>query len=315
MKTHIGTDILQACDLLNNSQIVAIPTETVYGLAANALDREALTRVFKAKNRPTFDPLILHVGSFERIESIAQEVPDKAEILAGALWPGPMTMVLKKKSIVPGLATAGMDTVGVRMPRHPLTSDLLQYLDFPLAAPSANPFGYISPTSAKHVYKQMKGRIPYILDGGPCTVGLESTIVDLSGDVTRVLRKGGIPVEEIEKLIGPVEVNEKSSSNPKAPGMLESHYAPQIPLILGDIPELINLHNGKEIRVLGFQSTYGQKGFALSESGNLAEAAQNLFYYLRKLDDETADIILAEMVPEKGLGRAINDRLKRASSN
>jgi len=313
METEIGTDISKARELLLKGEIVAIPTETVYGLAANALKADAVAKIFEAKNRPTFDPLILHIGSSKQLESIAAEIPARAVDMAKTFWPGPLTVILKKKDTVPDLVTAGMDTVGIRMPRHPMTLDLLESLDFPLAAPSANPFGYISPTSAEHVYKQMKGKIPYILDGGPCTIGLESTIVDLSEDDPKILRKGGIPIEKIEKLIGTVSVNEQSSSNPKAPGMLDSHYAPQIPMVLGSIPELLKNYSDKEIRVLGFKSTYGHKGYALSTLGDLTEAAQNLFAFLRELDSEKADIILADLVPDQGIGRAINDRLKRAS--
>mgnify|MGYP006284173845 CR=1 FL=1 len=315
MKTEIGSDINKARQLLCEGETVAIPTETVYGLAAHGLDAEAIARIFQAKNRPTFDPLILHIGSIEQLETIAREIPEKAHQLAREFWPGPLTIVLKKNTVVPDLATSGMKTVGIRMPRHPMTAQLLQEIDFPLAAPSANPFGYISPTSAEHVYKQMSGRIPYILDGGTCTVGLESTIIDLSTESPKVLRKGGISVEKIEALIGPLEVLEKSSSNPRAPGMLESHYAPKIPLILGNIPFLAEKNSYKEIRVLGFKSTYGYDGYALSTSGDLTEAAKNLFSTMRKLDAEKADMILAELVPDEGLGKAINDRLKRAAQS
>jgi len=313
METEIGTDIFKARELLLEGEAVAIPTETVYGLAANGLDPKALTKIFEAKSRPTFDPLILHIGSLRQLENIALDIPEKAELLAKTFWPGPLTLILKKKSIVPDLATSGMDTVGIRIPRHPMTLELLESLDFPLAAPSANPFGYVSPTTAEHVFRQMNAKIPYILDGGRSIIGLESTILDLSEEKVRVLRKGGVPIEKIENLIGPVEINAESSSNPKAPGMLESHYAPKIPLELGDIVQMAAKHSGKKLRVLGLKSTYGFKGKQLSSEGNLTEAAQNLFAYLRMLDGENADIILAELVPEEGIGRAINDRLRRAS--
>jgi len=315
METKIGTDIEKAKELLKSGETVAMPTETVYGLAANGLDPYALAKIFEAKNRPKFDPLILHIGKLRQIEDLVIDVPELLKILAHEFWPGPLTFVLKKKSIVPGLATAGMDTVGIRMPRHPMAVELLNSLDFPLAAPSANPFGYVSPTSANHVKRQLGGRIPYILDGGTCVVGLESTILDLTGQKPKVLRKGGIPVENIERVVGRLDITEESSSNPKAPGMLVSHYAPQKPLILGDIQKLSVKFKEKEIRVLGFKSTYGQKGYVLSESGDLTEAAQNLFSLMHLLDNEEADIILAEKVPNKGLGTAINDRLKRASKS
>jgi L-threonylcarbamoyladenylate synthase len=313
MKTEVGTDIEKARTLLLEGETVAIPTETVYGLAANGFDPQAIGKIFEAKNRPSFDPLILHIASVDRLEKVAEEVPEMAKKLAKAFWPGPLTLILKKKSLVPDLATSGMDTVGIRIPRHPMTLDLLESLDFPLAAPSANPFGYISPTSADHVYRQMSGKIPYVLDGGPSIIGLESTIVDISSGSPRILRKGGIPIEQIERVIGKVEVNEQSSSNPRAPGMLESHYAPRVPLLLGNINELVEENPGKEFRVLGFASTYGHEGYALSPSGDLNEAAQNLFSYMRRLDSEKIDVIFAEPVPEQGLGRAINDRLRRAA--
>ena len=315
MKTTIGTDIRKAKELLEKGETIAMPTETVYGLAANGLDQDALAKIFEAKNRPKFDPLILHIGKLEQIEELVLDVPEILKILAHEFWPGPLTFVLKKNSIVPELATAGMDTVGIRMPRHPMAVELLNLIDFPLAAPSANPFGYVSPTSANHVYRQLKGRIPYILDGGTSIVGLESTILDLTEAQPKILRKGGIPVENIERVVGRLEITEESSSNPKAPGMLVSHYAPLKPLILGNIKNLLADYEDKEIRVLGFKSTYGQKGYVLSESGDLTEAAQNFFAFLHLLDSEEAEVIIAEEVPNKGLGKAINDRLKRAAAN
>lgn len=314
MITESGTDLFKAKFLLESEQLVAIPTETVYGLAGNALNPKALTKIFKAKARPMFDPLIVHIGELDQMMDLAMDIPDSAVRLAETLWPGPLTMVFKKKSMVPDLATSGLNTVGIRMPRHGLTRSLLQSLDFPLAAPSANPFGYISPTSAIHVLDQMNGKIPYILDGGICGVGLESTIIDMSTENPTILRKGGTTVEEIESVIGVVSVHEKSSSNPKAPGMLVSHYAPSIPLKLGNIEEMAKDYKDGDFVVLGHSSLYGFNGLKLSASGDLDEAAKNLFSHLRELDKSNAKIILAELLPNIGLGLAINDRLRRAES-
>ena len=199
MTTESGTDLLKAKSLLESEHLVAIPTETVYGLAANGLSEVAVAKIFEAKNRPSFDPLIMHIGSIDQAQAISKEFPENAKNLAEHFWPGPLTMILPKKDIIPDLATSGLQTMGVRMPNHPLTLELLKSLKFPLAAPSANPFGYISPTSAEHVINQMSGRLPYILDGGPCTVGLESTIIDLTSEMPKILRKGGTAVEDIEK--------------------------------------------------------------------------------------------------------------------
>ncbi len=228
-------------------------------------------------------------------------------------------MVLPRKPHIPDLVTSGLETVAVRIPNHPLTLELLSKLDFPLAAPSANPFGYISPTEAQHVAAQLGGKTAYILDGGKCKVGLESTIISFAGEQPTVLRKGGLAIEELEKLMGEkLAIREHSSSRPDAPGMLHKHYSPKVPFELGDIQEMIKLHEGKSIATLSlnkiFEGVSGELQFRLSKSGNLSEAAQNLFAYLRQLDELKPDIILAELVPEEGLGRAINDRLRRAAA-
>ncbi len=312
----IDTNIETAKQLLESGQLVAIPTETVYGLAANALNEDAVLRIFEAKNRPQFDPLIVHTDSVEKVKSFVTYFPKKAQQLAEAFWPGPLTLLLPKKSIIPDLVTSGLDTVAVRVPNHALTLNLLSTLPFPLAAPSANPFGYISPTTAKHVAAQLGDKIPYILNGGNCTIGIESTIVGFEDDKTIVYRLGGISVEAIEALIGKVVVKSHSSSNPKAPGMLKSHYAPRKKLVIGSMEnENSSLVN---IGFLGFQeyspifSRENQR--VMSLSGNVCEAAKNLFGYLRELDELKIDMIYAELLPEEGLGRAINDRLRRAAA-
>jgi L-threonylcarbamoyladenylate synthase len=314
MDTRIATDLLEAQSLLNSGKLVAIPTETVYGLAANALNADAVIRIFETKNRPHFDPLIVHVASHEQVADLAIDISEAAHVLMRALWPGPLTIVLRKHECIPHIVTSGLDTVGVRMPDHPLTLELLRSLDFPLAAPSANPFGYISPTSALHVAEQLGDRIPYILDGGECIVGVESTIIDCSGDIPTILRLGGTSVETIEEIIGPVLVNAISTSSPQAPGMLHSHYAPRKPLLVGNIHELLHEH-GNNVSILSFKDSFHNfRNIRLSETGDMHEAARNLFAAMRKLDADHHELILAEFVPDFGLGRAINDRLKRAAA-
>lgn len=314
MDTRIATDLLEAQSLLNSGKLVAIPTETVYGLAANALNADAVIRIFETKNRPHFDPLIVHVASHEQVADLAIDISEAAHVLMSALWPGPLTIVLRKHECIPHIVTSGLDTVGVRMPDHPLTLELLRSLDFPLAAPSANPFGYISPTSALHVAEQLGDRIPYILDGGECIVGVESTIIDCSSDTPTILRLGGTSVETIEEIIGPVRVNAISTSSPQAPGMLHSHYAPRKPLLVGNIHELLHEH-GNNVSILSFKDSFHNfRNIRLSETGDMHEAARNLFAAMRKLDADHHELILAEFVPDFGLGRAINDRLKRAAA-
>ena len=313
----IGQDIKEAARWLQGEDVVGIPTETVYGLAGNALSEKALLRIFEVKRRPFFDPLILHVASVDAISEWVSDFPAESRVLAMRFMPGPLTLVLPKKDCIPDLVSSGLDTVAIRVPRHPLTLELLGQLPFPLAAPSANPFGYISPTSAVHVDKQLGDKIPYILDGGPCTVGLESTILDFSGDVPRVLRKGGLAVETLEALLGKLEVSQTGSSNPKAPGMLESHYAPRIPLTLDKgYPSQKNIPV-QRIGALCFSEFMRhiprENQLLLSASGDLEEAARNLFKALRQLEAGGYELILAEQVPEEGLGKAINDRLARAA--
>ena len=311
---EIGKDINKAKQLLQEGQLVAIPTETVYGLAANALDARAVTQIFKAKNRPEFDPLIIHVPSIDRVSRYAENFPPIARKLAEAFWPGPLTIVLERKKIIPDLVTSGLATVGIRCPDHLMTRELLNALDFPLAAPSANPFGYISPTTPAHVQEQLGSQISYILDGGACEVGIESTIVGFEGGQGIVLRRGGLKVEEIESVIGKVSLAINASSNPKAPGQLHSHYAPRKKLLIGDLALLTKEHAHHNPGVLAFHQDYKfpiQE--VLSPSGDIGEAARNLFSALRKLDNSPCDFIIAEYVPDTGLGKAINDRLKRAA--
>lgn len=314
--SEIGINTVHAADLLRQGKLVGIPTETVYGLAANALNEKAVLSIFEAKNRPFFDPLIIHVASLKATENYALLQDERLILLAKNFWPGPLTLLLPKKEIIPDLVTSGLSQVAVRVPNHPLTLELLNELDFPLAAPSANPFGYVSPTEAKHVNDQLGTKVDYILDGGSCAVGLESTIVGIEDNVVCIYRLGGLALETIETLVGPVELRVNQSSDPKAPGQLKNHYAPQKPLFIGNIAQLLKTHVYKKVAVISFGEEF--KGeqiflFELSKKKNIEEAAINLFKCLRLADESLADVVLCDYLPEAGLGLAINDRLKRAS--
>ena len=316
--TEIGQDLRKAKHILESGGLVAIPTETVYGLAANGLNSIAVAGIFEAKQRPSFDPLILHVSGLDGVREIVQHVPIDAELFANSFWPGPLTMVMNKKQIVPDLVTSGLASVAARVPNHELTKTLLRSLDFPLAAPSANPFGYISPVTAEHVFQQLEGRVDYILDGGPCKVGLESTIVSFVGEPT-VLRLGGLSLEQIRAIMPEIKVNTHSSSKPEAPGMLESHYAPKKSIELKDQFDAESIDDFFEIGALMFQHYLDdipmENQFILSAKGDLNEAAMRLFTGLRTLDaNPNIKKIFTELVPEEGLGRAINDRIKRATA-
>jgi L-threonylcarbamoyladenylate synthase len=312
--TVIGASVNETCQFLKAGEVVGIPTETVYGLAANALNENAVFKIFSVKNRPHFDPLIVHVSSVKEIEKYVEHIPITAKLLMQKFMPGPLTVLLSKKNIIPDLVTSGLDTVAVRVPKHPLALGLLQQLDFPLAAPSANPFGYISPTNAQHVYDQLNGKIPYILDGGNTNVGVESTIIGFENDEVVVHRIGGLPIEEIENLVGKVRLNVNESSNPKAPGTLKSHYAPKKKLTVIEGNNFLKEDAG----VIAFdkiiEGVKRENQILLSEKGDLNEAAKNLFAAMRHLDESNVQEIVAVKFPEEGLGRAINDRLKRAAA-
>lgn len=314
----IGQDLEKAKQYLESGSLVAIPTETVYGLAANALEPLAVARIFEAKNRPSFDPLIVHVASLDRAREFVKEIPDQAQRLVNQLWPGPLTILLNKTEKIPDIVTSGLDRVGIRCPDHPLTRTLLEQLSFPLAAPSANPFGYVSPTTAQHVQDQLGNKIPYILDGGACTVGIESTVIGWENSRPVIYRMGGISVEQIESVIGKVSVQTHSSSNPQAPGQLQSHYAPRKKFLLGDLEKLAKSNTGKQVGILAFSKYISgipkENQLVLSPSSSLTEAAHNLFSMLRRLDQMNIEVVLAEEVPNEGLGRAINDRLRRAAA-
>jgi L-threonylcarbamoyladenylate synthase len=315
---EISTDIVKAATLLRHGRLVAIPTETVYGLAGNGLDSAAVLDIFKVKQRPAFDPLILHVADPAQLEPLVTELPVMARRLAEKFWPGPLTLLLNKAEQVPDLVTSGLPRVAVRIPAHGMTLKLLGMLEFPLAAPSANPFGYVSPTTAMHVQAQLGADIPMILDGGACEVGIESTIIGFEAGQPIVYRLGGLSLEKIESVVGSVTLSLNQSSNPAAPGMLKSHYAPRKPLILGDLPALISRHSDLSVGVLSFSRAFNpETGICrvLSTTGSLEEAATQLFAALRALDQAQVDIIVAEFLPDQGLGRAINDRLRRAAAD
>lgn len=318
MGCEIGTDLKRAADIIRRGGLVGMPTETVYGLAAHALDSQAVARIFEAKERPAFDPLIVHIPDVSWIPRVAAEFPELAQKLAARFWPGPLTMVLPKVAAVPDLVTSGLPDVGVRIPRHSVALELLRLSDCPIAAPSANLFGRISPTTAQHVADQLADRIDYILDGGPCGVGVESTVIRLSPRPC-LLRPGGVSLEELIRVAGPLEIV-ASTDHPgeigqAAPGMLPQHYAPRTPLIL-DPPE-DRLLPGRW-GVLCFQHLPPEREFCareiLSPCGSLPDAAANFFAALRRLDELGLDGIVAELFPETGLGRALNDRLRRAAS-
>ena len=314
--TEIGTDIVKAKSLLEQGELVAIPTETVYGLAGNGLNPIAVAKIYAAKNRPQFNPLILHVANEAQLKNWVKYIPHSFTKLITNLSPGPITYLLEKSNAVPDLVTAGSQHVAIRIPAHKLTLDLLCQLDFPLAAPSANPSGYVSPVTSMHVMEGLSGVIPYILEGGQATVGLESTIVGFENNKIVVHRLGGVSVETIKEVSGSeVEIN-LAHASPTAPGQLKSHYATSKQLFVGDIEQRYKEHTGKKIGIISFTTDYQLPGtivYPLSPKGNINDAASALFNVMRILDKSEVAIIFAEFFPEEGLGKAINDRLQRAA--
>ena len=300
--------IAKAAALLRAGGLVAIPTETVYGLAADARDGQAVARIYAAKNRPSFNPLIVHLPDLEAVDRLAVLTPE-ARALAAAFWPGPLTMVLplRAQSGLSPLVTAGLATVAIRLPAHPVARDLLRAFGGPLAAPSANPSGRVSPTRSDHVLAGLSGRIEAVLEGGPCAVGVESTILALDGPPA-LLRPGGVTVEAIEAVLGAPLALPGDPATPKAPGQLASHYAPEAGVRLN----AITAQPGEVL--VGFGAVKG--ALTLSDRGDLLEAAANLFHLLRAADDlaGAGGAIAFAPIPETGLGRAINDRLRRAAA-
>lgn len=307
------SSIEKSVEILKKGDVVAFPTETVYGLGADALNPYAVAKIFEIKKRPQFDPLIVHVGDREWIFAIANHVPPEAAKLIDRFLPGPLTLILGKKDIIPDIVTAGLPTVGIRMPSHPVALDLIRTLGSPIAAPSANPFGYMSPTKARHVAKMFGESVPLILDGGDSAYGIESTIVSFQEGKTYLLRHGAVSSEELSGIAGTVyEKGEDPICH--APGQMPYHYAPLKPLkIINSIDEITNIRSS----FLAFKipdKTPGSKYIKiLSNNGDMREAAANFFSYLIELDREDVDIIYAENMPEEGLGKAMMERLKKAS--
>lgn len=325
MKCAISQDIKAGASLIRNGELVAFATETVYGLGANALNSEAVAQIFEVKRRPYFDPLIVHISDVNQLEDLTLGLSEQARKLADYFWPGPLTLVLPKKKVIPDLVTAGLESVAVRIPAHPVARQLLEISGLPIAAPSANKFGCLSPTQAKHVEEQFGTEIKLILDGGPCIVGVESTVIQCCNDLPVLLRPGGISLEEIESCIGQVrlaEIEDHAETNsPLSPGMLPRHYAPLTRLFivsnLDEVPKtgtngLLSLYPIEETCLKGCDFSAQE---ILSPNGDLKLAAGRFFEALRNLDAAGIDNIVALRMPEKGLGRTINNRLERAAAS
>jgi len=317
-----GTDIARAAELLAAGGLVAFPTETVYGLGADASSDAAVAKIFAAKGRPTGHPLIVHLAAGARLDDWAVDIPDVARRLAAVAWPGPLTMILNKSPRVAAGTTGGATTVGLRVPAHPVAQALLREFRGGIAAPSANRFGAVSPTTADHVARDLGDRVDYLLDGGACEVGVESTIVDLSGFATRgavLLRPGGMTREAIEAVTGPLTAG--TAESPAAPGTLESHYAPRALVIAVEPPELaivlpsVRAH-GQRVGVLAPRSAIGElpDGVVFQQlPEDTAGMARDLYAALRALDETGVDVVVAALPPAVGLGEAVGDRLLRAA--
>lgn len=297
--TEIIKDIDLAAEEILKGNIVGLPTETVYGLGANALNQDAVIKIFEAKERPRFNPLIVHLFDKEELDKYAEEIPENFFKLYEKFSPGPITYVLKKKKIIPDIVTAGNETVAVRFPSHNIFRELLKKVNVPIAAPSANRFGRISPTSTEDVKKEMDGRVKYILEGGISDVGIESTVIDLSGEIPAVLRHGFVSEEEIQSVIGKTQKPESGKIH--SPGMLLNHYAPMTPLVIVEHINELEKFERKNYGILD-----------LNKYHDLKEAAKHLFSDLRILDEKGFELIVAAKVQDEGIGRAINDRLEIA---
>lgn len=312
-----NADLIYAKELLEKGDIIAIPTETVYGLAGNALNEDAIKKIFETKKRPFYNPLIVHIASKEKMDELAEEIPQIAYKLADKFWPGSLTMILKKKPHIPNIVTGGKDTVAIRIPNHPMTLSLLNQLDFPLAAPSANPFGTISPTQAIHVKNYFEDDIKLILDGGTCEKGMESTIIGFENEKVILYRHGAIPIEEIELLAGEMQYNISENNAPMAPGMLSKHYAPTtFTIATTNLLDTIELYPNIKMGIVAFKNyTLNQKEIKLeliTNNDNLEEAAKNFYAALHRLDNENLDLIIIERPPFQSIGKTINDRIDRA---
>lgn len=311
------SNIAAALELLDRGECVGLPTETVYGLAADGFNPDALARIFEIKRRPFFDPLILHIADPERLGDVAAEVSPIAAECVKRFWPGPLTLLLPKRDVVPDIATSGLPTVAVRCPEHPLARRVLAARRTPLAAPSANRFGRISPTTAVAVHMELGDEVTIILDGGPCLRGLESTILDCTGEVPRIARPGALERERIEAVTGPLEVM-VNQGPPTAPGMLKSHYAPRTTLYLSRDswqPGMAKLAGNRHVYLLLKHGGSPQRDvIELASDGSMITAGAALFASMRRADERRPQSIIAFLVSPEGLGLAINDRLKKASS-
>lgn len=306
-------EVLLAAEKIRKGGIVAFPTETVYGLGADAFNPVAVEKIFELKERPTFDPLIVHLYSIEQLNLVSIDTDDRIYKLAEKFWPGPLTIILKKRKEIPDIVTSGLKTVGVRIPDNPYALELIKHSETAIAAPSANKFGRTSPTKAEHVKKYFPA-VDYILDGGSTSVGIESTIISLNENGFDILRYGVITKEDIEKII-PYHKSNFEGTKLLAPGMLKSHYSPEKPLyILSN--SILNKIDKSKSGLISYSGKYDsgfKKAITLSETKNLRECAINLFSAIHSLEDSDVEIIIAEEVPETGIGIAIMDRLRKAA--
>jgi L-threonylcarbamoyladenylate synthase len=313
-----SAQLQQAIELLRNDNVVCVPTETVYGLAASMYSEKAIEKIYTIKGRPRSNPLIVHIGRIQDLQTLCSDLPAPLQRLAERFWPGPLTILVEKSDQVPLSITAGGTRVGIRMPNHPLTLELLKALPFPLVAPSANPYNAISPTTAKHVEDYFGSAIPLILDGGPCEQGLESTVVGIENEQVVIYRQGMITAEQIESLVGPIVVKNEAGEKQVAPGMTAKHYAPRTPTILCEHPESYAMvAEGKAFLLFNkkYAALPSEHQYLLSESGHLEEAAQRLYQCLHEIDRKGYRQIICERLPDQGIGRAINDRLQRAGGS
>jgi L-threonylcarbamoyladenylate synthase len=315
-------DIYFAKSFLDKGELVAIPTETVYGLAANAFNKEAVDKIYNLKKRPKNNPLIIHCHSIEQIEKLVTEIPKDAYELANQFWPGPLTILLKKNELIPEFITSGSEYAAFRIPNHPLTLELLKQLDYPLVAPSANPSNRISPTKAIHVYDYFKDTIPYILDGGDCTEGIESTIVHFDEQNAKILRPGSITFQQLFYVVPSITIDQKIQEKPIAPGLSKKHYSPTSPFKVIDKVDLNILLTYKakfnKIAVITCKKEHVSildiDFYCYSENGDIDHIATNLYDLLLSVDSKGYDLIISELAPEVGKGIAINNRLKRANN-